>query len=235
MFSPWYLCMYCPVLCLSLVDMILFDMRYVGRFRNVRHIWLAAIFVRRHLECRPYLIPGSKVIWNLLSLLCVKLLSWILYLIRITVLLCVIGDRYEKSNHQCLITYTCRAFLMVSGLGGVILIFFVIIDEFWEFINKTLKALLVYIVTKTVVFIPDARPVFFVNMCGTAPSGLKPSQHAEMWCFNAMLLLLYLLCVMEVLWMCYECVKNVFWMCYECVVNVLRMCYGCVTDVLGMC
>ena len=110
MFPPWYLCMYCPVLCLSLVNMILFDMRYVGRFRNVRHIWLAALFVRRHLECRPYLILGSKVIWNLLSILCVKLLSWILYLIRITVILCVIGDRYKKSNHSCLITYTCRTF-----------------------------------------------------------------------------------------------------------------------------
>ena len=60
--------MYCPVLCLSLVNMILFDMRYVGRFCNVRHIWLAAIFVRRHLECRPYLILGFKVIWNLLPL-----------------------------------------------------------------------------------------------------------------------------------------------------------------------
>ena len=107
MFSPWYLCMYCPVLCLSLVDMILFDMRYVGRFRNMRHIWLAAVFVRRHLECRPYLIPGSKDIWNLLSLLCVKLLSWILYLIRITVLLCVIGDRYKKSNHL-----ECRPYLI---------------------------------------------------------------------------------------------------------------------------
>ena len=91
--------MYCPVLCLSLGYMILFHMRYVVHFRNVRHIGLAAIFVRRYLECRPYLILGSKVIWNLLSILCVKLPSWFLYLIRITVLLCVIGDRYNKSNH----------------------------------------------------------------------------------------------------------------------------------------
>ena len=62
--------MYCPVFCLSLGYMILFHMRYVGHFRNVRHIGLAAIFVRRYLECRPYLIPGSKVLWNLLSILC---------------------------------------------------------------------------------------------------------------------------------------------------------------------
>ena len=121
MFSPWYLCMYCPVLCMSLGYMIWLHMSYVGRFLNVRHIWLAAIFVRRHLECRPYLIPGSKVIWNLLSLLCVKLLSWILYLIRITVIFCVLGDRYKKSNNQCLITHTCRTLL--CGLWTLWLIF----------------------------------------------------------------------------------------------------------------
>ena len=105
------------------------------------------------------------------------------------------------------------------------------------------------IVTKTAVFIPDARPVFFVNMCGTAPSGLK--QHAEVWCFNAMLLLLCLLCVMNVLWMCYESVikvlsvmkvlwkcyesfMKVLWKCCESVMKVLWKCYECVMDVLWM-
>ena len=77
----------------------------------VRHIGWSSYLFRRHFECRPYLIHGSKAIWSLLSLLCVKLLSWILYLIRITVLFCVIGDRYKKSNHRCLITYTCRTVL----------------------------------------------------------------------------------------------------------------------------
>ena len=66
----------------------------------VHHIGWSSYLFRRHFECWPYLIHGNKVIWNLLSLLCVKLLSWILYSIRITVLLlCVSGDRYKKSNH----------------------------------------------------------------------------------------------------------------------------------------
>ena len=49
-------------------------------------------------------------------------------------------------------------FNVVSGPCRIILI--LIIDELCEFIYKTLKVLPVDIVTKTVVFIPDARPVF---------------------------------------------------------------------------
>ena len=67
-------------------------------------------------------------------------------------------------------------FYLVSGLGRVILILMIlIIDELCEFINKTLKAPQCDIVTKTFVFIQDARPVFSMNMCGTARSCLKPS------------------------------------------------------------
>ena len=74
----------------------------------------------RHICWSPYClgailnvghIHGSKGIWILPSLLCVKLLSCFLYSIPIAVLLCVIGDRYKKSNQYCLITYTCRTFL----------------------------------------------------------------------------------------------------------------------------
>ena len=36
------------------------------------------------------------------------------------------------------------------------------------------------------------------------------------------------LCVANVLPMCYQCVANVLLMCYQCVANVLLMCYQCV-------
>ena len=53
---------------------------------------------------------------------------------------------------------------MVSGLCRVILILLVITAELFEFINNTLKALLCAIcLTKPVVFIPDARPVFCIE------------------------------------------------------------------------
>ena len=109
-------------------------------------------------------------------------------------------------------------------------------------------------------FIPDARPVFFLNMCGTAPSCLKPS--ATRWgmifqcnaivmsavCYGCVMNVLWM--CMDVLWMCYECVMNVSWMCSEmcygcvmgvswmhwgCVMDALGMCYGCIGDVLWMC
>ena len=121
---------------------------------------------------------------------------------------------------------------MVSGPWRVILI--LIIDELCEFINKTLKALLFDIVTKTVVFIPDARPVFSVNMWhGTqllkALCNTLRYEDIAMKCYR-------MLCVMNVWWwMCHECVMNVLWMCYGSVMNVLWMCYGRVMDVLWMC
>ena len=114
---------------------------------------------------------------------------------------------------------------MVSGLGRVILILFVITAELCEFINKTLKALLCDIVTKTVVSIPDARPVFSGNMGGTAPSCLKPSaKHRGMIFQCNVIFIMYD--------GCYECVRNVLQMCYGCVMNVLWMCNGCVMNLL---
>ena len=83
-------------------------------------------------------------------------------------------------------------------------------------------------------FIPDARQVFSLNMCGTAPSCLKPS--ATRW---GMIFQCSAIVVMSAV--CYECVVSVLWMCYECIMNVygyvmdmLWMCYGCIMDVLGI-
>ena len=125
---------------------------------------------------------------------------------------------------------------MVSGLGRVILILFVITAEMWV-INKTLKVLFDIFLT-TVVFIPDARPVFSGKMCGTAPSCLKPSATRRGMIFqcNVIVIMLWVcyMCVMNVLWMCYGCVMNVLWECYESAMKVLWMCYGCVMDVWGM-
>ena len=100
------------------------------------------------------------------------------------------------------------------------------------------------ILTKTAVFIPDARPVFSMNMCGTASSGLKPSaKRRGMIIFQCNVIVIMFAvcygCVMNVLWMCYGCVMNVLWKCYESVVDVLWMCYGwmcygCVMDGLGI-
>ena len=92
----WYLCVYCSVLSLSLVNMILFDMRYVGCFRNVRHIWLAAILVRRHLECRSYLIPGSKIIWNYLDFSGCEITKLDSMFNSDYCIICVISDTYKK-------------------------------------------------------------------------------------------------------------------------------------------
>ena len=98
---------------------------------------------------------------------------------------------------------------------------------------------------------PDARPVFSMNMCGTAPSGLKPSAKRRGMiifqcnvivimfavCYGCVMNVLWMCygCVMNVLWMCYESVMKVLWKCYESVMEVLWMCYGCVVDVLWVC
>ena len=100
-------------------------------------------------------------------------------------------------------------------------------------------------------FIPDARPVFSGNVCGTAPSCLKPSATRRgMIIFQCNVIVIMFAvrygCVMNVLWMCYECVMNVLWMCYESVMRalweryesvmkVLWKCYGCVMGVLWVC
>ena len=74
----------------------------------------------------------------------------------------------------------------------------------------------------------------FMWICGTAPSWLKPS--ATRW--GMMIFQCYWYYVCCVLWMCYECVMsvlcvmNVLWMCYGCVMDVWGMCYGCVRDVM---
>ena len=137
---------------------------------------------------------------------------------------------------------------MVSDLGGVILILFVIIDELWEFINKTLKWLLVYIVTKTCRVHSRCQTGVLCKMCDTAPSCSKPS--ATRWgmifqcnvimfavCYESVMKVLWMCygCVMNVLWKCYESVMRALWKCYESVMNVLWMCYGCVMGVLWMC
>ena len=86
-------------------------------------------------------------------------------------------------------------------------------------------------------FIPDARPVFSMNMCGTAPSGLKPSAtRRDIFQCNVIVIMLWVCyeCVMDVLWLCYESVMNVLWKCYESVMKVSWKCYGCVMDVLWM-
>ena len=131
---------------------------------------------------------------------------------------------------------------MVSDLGGVILIVFVITAELGASYQQTLKVLFVIFFLTTVVFIPDARPVFSGNMGGTAPSCLKPSATRRGMIFQCnFIVIIYAVycgcyeCVMNVLWMCDECVMNVLWMCHGCAMNVLWMCYGCVRDVLGMC
>ena len=92
------------------------------------------------------------------------------------------------------------------------------------------KRCYVICLTKPVVFIPDARPVFCVKCVTRHPvfKALCTTLRYE----DIAMLLLCMLCV--VLWMCYECVMNVLWMCYECVMNVLWMCCGCVMDVLWM-
>ena len=117
----------------------------------------------------------------------------------------------------------------------------------------------------TAVFIPDARPVFSLNVCGTAPSGLKPSaKRRGMIIFQCNVIVMMpavcYMCVLDVLWMCYESVMRVLWECYECyesvmralwkryesvikvlwkcyesVMKVLWKCYGCVMAVLWVC
>ena len=139
---------------------------------------------------------------------------------------------------------------MVSDLCGVILILFVIIDELWEFINKTLKGLLVYIVTKTCRVHSRCQTGVLCKMCDTAPSCSKPSatRWGMIFQWNVIVIMFAVCyeCVMNVLWMCYESVMKVLWECYESVMrvlweryesvmDVLWMCYGCVIDVLWMC
>ena len=83
-------------------------------------------------------------------------------------------------------------------------------------------------------FISDARPVFYVNMWhGTQL--VKALCNTLRYDDISMLLVLYMLCVMNVLWMlwmCCGCVMDVLWICYECVVDVLWMCYESVMRVL---
>ena len=90
----------------------------------------------------------------------------------------------------------------------------------------------------TVVFIPDARPVFSGNMGGTAPSCLKPSatRRGKIFQCNVIVIMFVVCyeCVVKVLWKCNESVMNVLWMCYECVMDGLWLCEGCVRDVWGM-
>ena len=91
-------------------------------------------------------------------------------------------------------------------------------------------------------FIPDAGPVFSGNVCGTAPSCLKPSATRRgMIIFQCNFIVIMFAvcyeCVMKALWKCYESVMDVLWMCYGCVMGVLwvcEVCYGRVKDVCVM-
>ena len=127
---------------------------------------------------------------------------------------------------------------MVSDLCGVILILFVIIDELWQFINKTLKGLLVYIVTKTCRVHSRCQTGVLCKMCDTAPSCSKPCATRWGMIFQCNVIVIMFAvcyeCVMNVLWMCYGCVMDVLWMCYGCVMGVLWMCYGCVMGVMDV-
>ena len=129
---------------------------------------------------------------------------------------------------------------MVSDLCGVILILFVITAELCASYQQNVeRALMIFFLT-TVVFIPDARPVFSGNVCGTAPSCLKPSATRRgMIIFKCNVIVIMFAvcygCVMNVLWICYECVMKVLWECYESVMEVLWKCYESVMKVLWKC
>ena len=135
-------------------------------------------------------------------------------------------------------------FYVVSGLGRVILILFVIIDELCEFIKKTLKALLCYIFPNNCrVHSRCQTGVFweyvwhgtqlFKALCKT----LRYAISMQCYCYYACCVLW--MCYEHVLWMCYECVMNVSWMYHECVMRCVMdvlwmwgMGYGCVRDIM---
>ena len=232
--------MYCPVLCLSLVDMILFDMRYVGRFRNVRHIWLAY-----NLACWCIQMAYTQHSWMLMDIvvgLSVRP-SVRLFVYGIFRWLCICWqitwNKWHKIWHDDVVIIGRWLLPSVVDTGDICC-------HYWQLI-------LVDIFLTTVVFIPDARPVFSGNVCGTAPSCLKPSATRRgMIIFQCNVIVIMFAvrygCVMNVLWMCYECVMRVLWeryesvmkvlwKCYESVMGVLWVCYGCVRyvmDVWGM-
>ena len=84
--------------------------------------------------------------------------------------------------------------------------------------------------------IPDARPVFYLDMCGKAPSCIKPpTTHWGIFQWNIIVKclwinvsLLYVCCVLNERSMCCGCVVDVLWMCCGCVVDMLWVNDGCV-------
>ena len=65
----------------------------------VRHIGWSPYLLRRHLECRPYLIHSFQSYMEFTVLSVCEITELESVFIRITILFCVIGDRYKTSNH----------------------------------------------------------------------------------------------------------------------------------------
>ena len=131
---------------------------------------------------------------------------------------------------------------MVSGLGRVILILFVITAELCASYQQNVESAIWYFPNNCRVHSRCQTGVFweyvwhgtqlFKALCNT------PRYDISMQCYRYYVMsMLYVCyeCVMDVLWMCYECVMNVLWECYESVMKVLWKCYGCVLDVLWEC
>ena len=135
---------------------------------------------------------------------------------------------------------------MVSDLGGVILILFVITAELCASYQQNVESAIWYFPNNCRVHSRCQTGVFwwyvwhgtqlFKALCNT------PRYDISMQCSSYRYYVMNMLdvwyeCVMDVLWKCYGCVMKVLWKCYESVMDVLRMCYGCVRyvmDVWGM-
>ena len=123
---------------------------------------------------------------------------------------------------------------MVSDLCGVILILFVIRAELWASYQQHVEsAAMLYFSWQLSCSFQMPDRCFMWMWHGTQL--LKALCNTLRYDDISMLLLLRMLCVMNVLWMCFGYVMNVLWMCFECALNVLWMCYGCVMDVLWVC
>ena len=146
----------------------------------------------------------------------------------------MIGDRYKKSNHRYLITYTCRTVL--RGLWS---------RSCYSYFNCNYGGIVRQLSTKR------WKRCYFILWLELSCSFQMPDRCFREYVWHgtqlvkalsktpryddiSMLLSLCLLWVMEVLWMYYGCVINVWWMCYECVMDVLWRYYGCVMNVLWM-
>ena len=133
MFSPSYVCMYCPMLWFCLVwDML--DIFVMSAIFDWPPYWFGAILNVGHIR-----FMVSKLYLIYLSLLCVKVLSWILYLIRLPHYFVWSATGIRKR----LIHVVC--FYVVSNLCGVIVILFVITAELWASYQQNVeRALMIF-------------------------------------------------------------------------------------------